>query len=130
MYVINIMNFLKSLLFVSGVIGSLCFFGPRSSLHNLIQVRGVFSGLRRSVSREILDGSNIITIISNTNHLHSFDPFVFTIFGAIYWLWIRPDIHKDDKIQNLIPFYQIQRPIQISTIVFFTVMSKNIENAI
>jgi len=124
------MYFLKGLLIVSGVIGSLCFFGPRSKLQNLIQIRGAFSGLRRSVSREILDGSNLLTIISSTNHLHSFDPFVFTVGGFMYLFWIRHDIYKDDKIQNIIPFYTTQRVIRLSTVIFFTVLCRNIENAI
>jgi len=124
------MYFLKGCLAVSFILGSLCFFGPRSDLHNLIKIRGVFSGLRRSVSHEILDGSNIIIIATSTNHLHSIDAFMFTLFGMFYWFCIHPDIQKDDKIQALVPFYKIQRSIQLSTVIFYAVMSKNIENAI
>jgi hypothetical protein len=124
------MYFLKGLLIVSGIIGSLCFFGPRSNLQNLIQIRGAFSGLRRSLSREILDGSNLLTIISNTNHLHSFDPVMFTAGGVMYWFWIRPDIYKDDKIQNIIPFYTTQRFFRVSSVIFFTILCRNIENAV
>jgi hypothetical protein len=124
------MYFLKGLLIVSGIIGSLCFFGPRSNLQNLIQIRGAFSGLRRSVSRELLDGSNLLTLISSTNHLHSFDPFVFTAGGFMYLFWIRPDIYKDDKMQNIIPFYNMQRLFRLSSVIFFTILCRNIENAV
>lgn len=124
------MYFLKGLLIASGIIGSLCFFGPRSNLHNLIQIRGAFSGLRRSVSRELLDGSNVLTLISSTNHLHSFDPFVFTVGGIMYWFWIRPDIHKDDKMQNIIPFYNTQRFFRVSSVILFSILCRNIENAV
>jgi hypothetical protein len=124
------MYFLKGVLIVSGIIGSLCFFGPRSNLQNLIQIRGAFSGLRRIASRELLDGSNLLTIISSTNHLHSLEPFVFTVGGFVYWFWIRHDIYKDDKIQNIIPFYNTQRLIRVSSIIFFSLLCRNIENAV
>lgn len=123
------MHLLKGLFVISSLIGSFCFFGPRSDLRNLIQIRGAFSGLRRSVSRELLDGSNLLTIAANANHLHSSDSFMFTLFGVLYWFWIRPDIYKDDKIQDMAPFHQIQRSIYLSSMVFFTVVMKNAENA-
>jgi hypothetical protein len=124
------MHFLKGLFTISSVVGSLCFLGPGSDLHNLIQVRGAFSGLRRTVSRELLDAPNILTIATNINHLQPSDPFVFTLFGVIYWFWIRPDIDKDDKIQDMVPFRQIQRAIYLFTMVFFNVVMKNAEIAV
>jgi len=123
------MHFLKGLLVISSIIGSLCFFGPRLDLHNLIQVRGAFSGLRRTVSRELLDAPNLLTIATNANHLQPSDPFVFTLFGVVYWFWIRPDIDKDDKIQDITTFHKIQRTIYLSSMVFFNIVMKNAEIA-
>lgn len=124
------MNLLKGFFVISSIIGSLCFFCPRSDLRNLIQIRGAFSGLRRTVSRELLDGSNILMVVTNTNYLHTADAFMFAVFGSLYWFWIRPNIDKDDKIQDMVPFHQIQRSIYLSTIVAFNVIFKNAENVI
>jgi hypothetical protein len=124
------MYILTGLVILSGLFGTLSFFDKRTPLHNLIQIRGAFSGLRRSISREILDESNLLTIVSHTNHFHVVDPLVFSLFGFIYWFYIRPDIDKDSKIQDIHSFSEIERRMNIFTLVFMTLMLKNVENAV
>jgi len=109
----------------------------KTPLQRLVAVRGFVKGLKKSVSRELLDDMNFtgaLQVASQSNHIN---PVLFT-GGLTAWLWVY--LHKkngddedssDDRILGRWAYYdQIGKRLKVALFIIAAVMTKNMENAI
>ena len=109
----------------------------KTPLQRLVAVRGFVKGLKKSVSRELLDDMNFagaLQVVTQSNHIN---PVLFT-GGLGAWLWVY--LHKkngddenssDDRILGRWTYYdQIGKRLKVALFIIAAVMTKNVENAI
>ena len=113
------------------------FLNFKTPLERLVAVRGFVHGLKKSVSRELLDDMNFagaLQIASQSNHIN---PVLFT-GGLTAWLWVylykKNDDHEDsvdDRILGKWTYYdQIGKRLKFAFFIVAFIMTKNVENAI
>jgi len=113
------------------------FLNFKTPLQRLVAVRGFVKGLKKSVSRELLDDMNFagaLQVASQSNHIN---PVLFT-GGIGAWLWVY--LHKnnndnedssDDRILGRWTYYdQIGKRLKVALFIIAAVITKNVENAI
>lgn len=109
----------------------------KTPLQRLVAVRGFVKGLKKSVSRELLDDMNFagaLQVATQSNHIN---PVLFT-GGVSAWLWVYlnkknndDEDSADDRILGRWTYYdQIGKRLKVALFIIAAVMTKNVENAI
>jgi hypothetical protein len=113
------------------------FLNFKTPLERLVAVRGLVHGLKKSISRELLDDMNFagaLQIASQSNHI---DPVLFS-GGLTAWLWVYlykkngdEEDSADDRILGRWTYYDvIGKRLKVVFFVLAFIMTKNVENAI
>jgi hypothetical protein len=108
----------------------------KTPLERLVAVRGLVHGLKKSISRELLDDMNFagaLQVASQSNHIN---PVLFT-GGLGAWLWVylykknEDEDLDDDRILSKWTYYDvIGKRLKVVFFIVVAVMTKNVENAI
>ena len=124
--------YLSGFFLLSGLLYGVAFLGNGpSSLRDIVAFRGFFTGIRRSVSKELLDETNLVGAISNIHVANGIQNCLFTgTFALAAWFALNRDIDKGDDLRKWDAFSYMERRANILFLVFLTIMTKNIENAI
>jgi hypothetical protein len=112
------------------------FLNFKTPLERLVAVRGLVHGLKKSISRELLDDMNFagaLQIASQSNHI---DPVLFS-GGLTAWLWVylykknEDEDLADDRILSKWTYYDvIGKRLKVVFFIVVAVMTKSVENAI
>ena len=112
------------------------FLNFKTPLERLVAVRGIVHGLKKSISRELLDDMNfagVLQVASQSNHIN---PVLFT-GGLGAWLWVYlykkndDDDSCDDRILSKWTYYDvIGKRVKVAFFIIVAVMTKSVENAI
>lgn len=111
------------------------FLNYKTPLERLVAVRGLVHGLKKSISRELLDDMNfagVLQVASQSNHIN---PVLFT-GGLGAWLWVYlyknnndDEDSVDDRILGKWTYYDvIGKRLKVAFFILATVMTKNVEN--
>lgn len=109
----------------------------KTPLERLVAVRGLVHGLKKSISRELLDDMNFagaLQIASQSNHI---DPVLFS-GGLTAWLWVYlykknsdDEDSADDRILSKWTYYDaIGKRLKVAFFIVVAVMTKSVENVI
>jgi len=112
------------------------FLNYKTPLQRLAAMRGLVQGLKKSLSRELLDESNIVGALQLASQSNHINPVLFTgSLGA--WLWFRfnkmndlEDLSKERELSKWTYYDQVEKRIKVALFILAIVMTKNVENAI
>ena len=109
------------------------FLNYKTPLQRLAAMRGLVQGLKKSISREILDESNIVGALQLASQSNHINPGLFTgSLGA--WLWVRfnkrEDLVEDHQLSKWTYYDQVEKRVKFALFILAIVMTKNVENAI
>jgi hypothetical protein len=112
------------------------FLNYKTPLQRLAAMRGLVQGLKKSISRELLDESNIVGALQLASQSNHINPVLFTgSLGA--WLWVRfnkmndlEDLSKERELSKWTYYDQVEKRIKVALFILAIVMTKNVENAI
>jgi len=112
------------------------FLNYKTPLQRLAVMRGLVQGLKKSLSRELLDESNIVGALQLASQSNHINPVLFTgSLGA--WLWFRfnkmndlEDLSKERELSKWTYYDQVEKRIKVALFILAIVMTKNVENAI
>jgi hypothetical protein len=109
------------------------FLHNKTPLQRIVAARGFFGGLRRSISREFTDETNLIGAVSQFQSVSTLHPFILTTWIAILALaYINKNESEelDADFSKWLWFYDYERKARLIVVIFASVMTKNIDNAI
>jgi hypothetical protein len=112
------------------------FLNYKTPLQRLAVMRGLVQGLKKSLSRELLDESNIVGALQLASQSNHINPVLFTgSLGA--WLLLRfnkmndlEDLSKERELSKWTYYDQVEKRIKVALFILAIVMTKNVENAI
>lgn len=107
------------------------FLNYKTPLQRLAAMRGLVQGLKKSLSRELLDETNIVGALQLASQSNHINPVLFTgSLGA--WLWVR--FYKtnsgDQQLSKWTYYDQVEKRVKVALFILAIVMTKNVENAI
>jgi hypothetical protein len=112
------------------------FLNYKTPLQRLAAMRGLVQGLKKSLSRELLDESNIVSALHLASQSNHINPVLFS-GGLGAWLWFRfnkmndvEDLSKEHELSKWTYYDQVEKRIKVVLFILAIVMTKNVENAI
>lgn len=114
------------------------FLHNKTPLQRIVALRGLFGGLRRSISREFTDETNLIGAVSQIQSVSHNQTWLITGWIALMafaYLNKKSESEKeiymeDQNFGKWLWFYEYERKARLMVIIFVSVITKNIDNAI
>ena len=112
------------------------FLHNKTPLQRIVAMRGFFGGLKRSISREFTDENNLIGTVSQVHTISQIphiQPWVIiSWFTFVAWAYCTKNEISEDLKSELrwASFYEYEKKARLMVIIFVSVMTKNIDNAI
>jgi hypothetical protein len=112
------------------------FLNYKTPLQRLAAMRGLVQGLKKSLSRELLDESNIVGALQLASQSNHINPLLFGgSLGA--WLLVRfnkmnevDSVYEDRALSKWTYYDHVEKRVKFALLILAIVMTKNVENAI